>query len=32
VTPELLAVHALMYYLADFDSGRAAAKVLGDSE
>jgi hypothetical protein len=30
VTPELLAVHALMYYLADLDSGRAAAR-LGDA-
>jgi hypothetical protein len=27
VTPDLLAVHALMYYLADLDSGRAAARV-----
>ena len=27
VTPEVLAVHALMYYLADLDSGRAAARL-----
>lgn len=27
VTPELLALHALMYYLADVDSGRAAARL-----
>jgi hypothetical protein len=30
VTPDLLAMHALMYYLADLDSGRAAAR-LGDA-
>lgn len=30
VTPDLLATHALMYYLADLDSGRAAAR-LGDA-
>jgi hypothetical protein len=30
VSPDLLAVHALMYYLADLDSGRAAAR-LGDA-
>jgi hypothetical protein len=30
VAPDLLAVHALMYFLADLDSGRAAAR-LGDA-
>jgi hypothetical protein len=30
VTPDVLAMHALMYYLADLDSGRAAAR-LGDA-
>jgi hypothetical protein len=30
VSPDLLAMHALMYYLADLDSGRAAAR-LGDA-
>jgi hypothetical protein len=30
VSPDLLALHALMYYLADLDSGRAAAR-LGDA-
>jgi hypothetical protein len=30
VTPGVLAMHALMYYLADLDSGRAAAR-LGDA-
>jgi hypothetical protein len=30
VTPDLLAMHALMYYLADLDSGRATAR-LGDA-
>jgi hypothetical protein len=30
VSPDLLAMHALMYYLADFDSGRATAR-LGDA-
>jgi hypothetical protein len=30
VTPDLLAMHALMYYLADLDSGSAAAR-LGDA-
>jgi hypothetical protein len=30
VTPDLLAMHALMYYLGDLDSGRAAAR-LGDA-
>jgi hypothetical protein len=27
VTPDVLAMHALMYYLADLDSGRAAARL-----
>ncbi|MGH2742655.1 MAG: hypothetical protein ACRDN8_09260 [Thermoleophilaceae bacterium] len=30
VSPDLLAMHALMYFLADLDSGRAAAR-LGDA-
>jgi hypothetical protein len=30
VSPDLLATHALLYYLADLDSGRAAAR-LGDA-
>jgi hypothetical protein len=30
VSPDMLAMHALMYYLADLDSGRAAAR-LGDA-
>ena len=30
VSPDVLAMHALMYYLADLDSGRAAAR-LGDA-
>lgn len=30
VSPDMLAMHALMYYLADIDSGRAAAR-LGDA-
>jgi hypothetical protein len=30
VSPDTLAMHALMYYLADLDSGRAAAR-LGDA-
>jgi hypothetical protein len=30
VSTDLLALHALMYYLADLDSGRAAAR-LGDA-
>jgi hypothetical protein len=30
VSPDTLAIHALMYYLADLDSGRAAAR-LGDA-
>jgi hypothetical protein len=30
VTPDMLAMHALMYYLADLDSGRATAR-LGDA-
>jgi hypothetical protein len=30
VSPDTLALHALMYYLADLDSGRAAAR-LGDA-
>ena len=30
VSPDMLALHALMYYLADLDSGRAAAR-LGDA-
>jgi hypothetical protein len=30
VTPGVLAIHALMYYLADLDSGRAAVRV-GDA-
>jgi hypothetical protein len=30
VSADLLAMHALMYYLADLDSGRAAAR-LGDA-
>jgi len=30
VTPDVLAMHALMYYLADLDSGRVAAR-LGDA-
>jgi hypothetical protein len=30
VSPDLLAMHALMYYLADLDSGRAATR-LGDA-
>jgi hypothetical protein len=30
VSPDILALHALMYYLADLDSGRAAAR-LGDA-
>jgi hypothetical protein len=30
VSPDVLAVHALMYYLADLDSGRATAR-LGDA-
>ena len=30
VTPDVLAMHALMYYLADLDSGRTAAR-LGDA-
>jgi hypothetical protein len=35
LTPDLLAVHALMYFLADLDSGRAAARLggaVGDAE
>jgi hypothetical protein len=28
VAPEALIVHAAMYYLADLDSGRAAARVI----
>jgi hypothetical protein len=35
LAPELLAVHALMYFLADLDSGRAAARLggaVGDAE
>jgi hypothetical protein len=27
VSPDTLAMHALMYYLADLDSGRAAARL-----
>jgi hypothetical protein len=27
VTPDLLAAHALLYFLADLDSGRAAARL-----
>jgi hypothetical protein len=27
VTPDVLAMHALMYYLADLDTGRAAARL-----
>jgi hypothetical protein len=30
VSPDTLAMHALMYYLADLDSGKAAAR-LGDA-
>jgi hypothetical protein len=30
VAPELLAAHAVLYYLADLDTGRAAAR-LGDA-
>jgi hypothetical protein len=30
VSPDMLAMHALMYYLADLDSGRATAR-LGDA-
>jgi hypothetical protein len=30
VSPDMLAMHALMYYLADTDSGKAAAR-LGDA-
>ena len=30
VTPDMLAMHALMYYLADLDSGRATTR-LGDA-
>jgi hypothetical protein len=30
VSPDMLVMHALMYYLADLDSGRAAAR-LGDA-
>ena len=30
VSPDMLALHALMYYLAELDSGRAAAR-LGDA-
>lgn len=30
VSPDLLALHALVYFLADLDSGRAAAR-LGDA-
>jgi hypothetical protein len=35
LAPELLALHALMYFLADVDSGRAAARLggaVGDAE